>query len=94
MEPTYQRAVDKINKEVCEIMFAERDPVWPRPIPVSERPPNHGDVIMAYEPMYKWRVGVYETDAPFPVFNCREFIIGWHRVTHWLPSPPDPADAK
>lgn len=62
------------------------------PIRVSERLPETKDWVLAYmvEPTNRWHLAFYE--------DYRWFTGEWMPVapivTHWLPLPPGPADAK
>lgn len=72
-------------------------PIWPRPIPVSERLPeiNEDDVDGVYASDFvlafysgQWYAGMYYLSEC--KWHLEEVGVCRNGVTHWLPMPPDP----
>lgn len=71
--------------------------LWPRPIPVGERPPKKRGWYFAYAPRKHWitpvwQLAFWETEiAPGEgVWASDDSPMVELAVTHWLPLPPDP----
>lgn len=75
---------------VEEIMRRElelRGVLWPRPIPVAERLPDHLQWVLYFSNGF-WGTG-------YRAFETTGVISPWvdgdlHEITHWLPMPPKP----
>ena len=64
--------------------------VW---IPVIERLPEHGSVVLAYYSKGSTRTAVYANDGlPSGPWSCEgDEDIDFGNVTHWMPLPEPPA---
>ena len=62
-------------------------------IPVIERLPEHGSVVLAYYSKGSTRTAVYANDGlPSGPWSCEgDEDIDFGNVTHWMPLPPPPA---
>lgn len=62
-------------------------------IPVSERLPENGSVVLAYYSKGSMETTVYANDgSPYGPWSCEgDEDIDFGNVTHWMPLPPPPA---
>ncbi len=68
---------------------------WPRPIPVSERLPEHGESVLIWiQSESEWNVATFFSSDSSPSHFCTDGHCGspdehgLDDATHWVPLPP------
>ena len=91
--PTDAEVFDEVSALRSEVARLREERRW---IPVTERLPDEGRLVLWYRPDERWPVTSGRFERPNHVDwggdLCVPFSEGWY--THWMPLPAQPTDAK